>query len=59
MVTIRAFLENLLKELEETAMKAERRKADKLLVAQMDRLREKIGPIGVPVAELIREGRRR
>jgi len=42
-----------------TAMKAKRRKADKLLVAQMDRLRERIGPIGVPVAELIREGRRR
>jgi hypothetical protein len=59
MVTIRAFLENLLKKLEETAMKAKRRKADKLLVAQMDRLREKIGPIGVPAGELIREGRRR
>jgi hypothetical protein len=59
MVTTRAFLENLLKKLEETAMKAKRRKADKLLVAQMDRLRERIGPIGVPVAELIREGRRR
>lgn len=59
MVIIRAFLENLLKKLEEIAMKAKRRKADKLLVAKMDRLREKIGSIGVPVAELIREERRR
>lgn len=58
-VTIRTFLEDLLKKLEETPRKGERRKADKILVAQMDRLREKIGPIGVPVAELIREGRRR
>jgi hypothetical protein len=58
MVIIRAFLENLLKKLEETAMKAKKRKADKLLVAQMDRLRKKIGPIGVPVAELVRQGRR-
>lgn len=58
-VTIRAFLEDLLKRIEETPREGERRKADKLLVAQMDRLREKIGPIGVPVAELIREGRRR
>jgi hypothetical protein len=55
---IRAIVENLLKKLEETAMKAKRRKADKPLVAQMDRLRKKIGPIGVPVAELVREGRR-
>ena len=58
-VTIRTFLEDLLKKLERPAMKAESRKAGKLLVAQMDRLREKIGPIGVPGAELIREGRRR
>lgn len=58
-VTIRRFLEDLLKKLERTEMKGESRKASKLLVAQMDRLREKIGPIGVPVAELIREGRRR
>ena len=40
-------------------MKGDRREANTLLVAKMDRLREKIGPIGVPVAELIREGRRR
>lgn len=58
-VTIRAFLEDLLKKLEETAMKGERGKPNKLLVTRMDRLREKIGPIGVPIAELIREGRRR
>ncbi len=29
------------------------------LVERMDRLRKKIGAIGVPVAKLIREGRRR
>ncbi len=40
-------------------MKGKTRKASKLLVNRMDRLREKIGPIGVPAAELIREGRRR
>ena len=37
-------------------MKGDRREANKLLVAKMDRLREKIGPIGVPVTQLIREG---
>ncbi len=58
-VTIRAFLADLLKKLERTAMKGERRISNKLLVEQMDRLRKKIGPIGLPVAELIREGRRR
>jgi hypothetical protein len=58
-VTIRAFLEDLFKRLERTAMKGEKPKVNKLLAQQMDRLREKIGPIGVPVAELIREGRRR
>lgn len=58
-VTIRRFLEDLLKKLEGAVMKGEKRKADKLLIDRMDRLREKIGPIGVPVAELIREGRRR
>jgi len=52
-------LEDLLKKLEETTMRGERPKPNRLLVAQMDRLREKIGPIGVPIAELIREGRRR
>lgn len=59
MVSTRACLKNRLKSLEETALKARRQKADKLLVAKMDRLREKIGPIGVSVAELIREERRR
>jgi len=58
-VTIRRFLEDLLKKRERTEMKGESRKASKVLVEQMDQLREKIGPIGVPVAELIREGRRR
>ena len=58
-VTIRSFLEDILKKLEETTMRGERPKPNRPLVAQMDRLREKIGPIGVPVAELIREGRRR
>lgn len=58
-VTIKTFLEGLLKKLEGIAMKGERPKPNKLLVAQMDRLREKIGPIGLPVAKLIREGRRR
>jgi len=57
-VTIRAFLEDLIKRLKRTPMTAERREA-KALVDRMDRLRKKIGPIGVPVAELIREGRRR
>jgi hypothetical protein len=59
MATTRARLKKPLKKLDETAMKARGRKADKLLVAKMDRLREKIGSIGVPVAEVIREGRRR
>ncbi len=58
-VTIRAFLEGLLKKLERAPMTGERRGANKALVERMDRLREKIGPIGVPVALLIREGRRR
>ncbi len=58
-VTIRSFLEALLKKLEQAMMRGERPKPNRPLVAQMDRLREKIGPIGVPVAELIREGRRR
>jgi len=58
-VTIRAFLEGLLKALGKAAMAVESRKPDRALVARMDRLREKIGPIGVRVVELIREGRRR
>ena len=58
-VTIRAFLEDLLKKIERAPMTGERREANKALVERMDRLREKIGPLGVPVTELIREGRRR
>ena len=58
-VTIRAFLNDLLDTLEKTSATRERRKPDDALVARMDRLREKIGPIGVRVAGLVREGRRR
>lgn len=58
-VTIRTFLENLLKKLERAPMTVKRLEVNKALVERMDRLREKIGPIGVPVSELIREGRRR
>lgn len=58
-VTIRAFLEDLLKTLEKTLAAAESRKPDHNLVERMDRLRQKIGPIGVHVPGLIREGRRR
>lgn len=31
----------------------------KALLAQMDRLRQEIGPVGMPTAEFIDEGRRR
>lgn len=58
-VTIRVFLKDLLKTLERAPRAIKSRKPDHTLVARMDRLREKIGPIGVGVAELIREGRRR
>ena len=58
-VTIKAFLENLLEKLKRGSLRGESRRASKALVERMDRLREKIGPIGVPVADLIREGRRR
>lgn len=58
-VTIRAFLEDLLKTLEEASVAPQSRKPDNALVARMDRLREKIGPIRVGVAKLVREGRRR
>ena len=58
-VTIKTFLEDLLKTLEKAPVGVEGRKPDNALVARMDRLREKIGPIGVGVAELVREGRRR
>jgi len=37
----------------------ESQRANKALIERMDRLREKIGPIGVPVSKLIREGRRK
>ena len=58
-VTIRAFLQDLLKTLEKAPVIVESRKPDRTLVARMDRLREKIGPIGFAVAELVREGRRK
>lgn len=58
-VTIRAFLEDLLKKMGKAPMKVVGGEANKSLVKRMDRLREKIGPIGVPVAQLIREGRRK
>ncbi len=34
----------------------ESQRANKALIERMDRLREKIGPISVPVSKLIREG---
>ncbi len=58
-VTIRAFLADLLKTLKKGPMTVESRVVNKALVERMDRLRQKIGPIGIPVVELIREGRRR
>ncbi|MFQ5898371.1 MAG: hypothetical protein ACE5JN_09005 [Candidatus Methylomirabilia bacterium] len=58
-VTIRIFLEDLLKRFESAPMTVERREANKGLVDRMDRLRRKIGPIGVCVTKLIAEGRRR
>jgi hypothetical protein len=58
-VTIRAFLEELLTTLEKAPAIVEPRKPDRTLVGRMDRLREKIGPIGLRVADLVREGRRR
>jgi len=57
-VTIRAFLESLIKSMKGARGVVER-KPDKALAERMDRLREKIGPIGVRVVELVREGRRR
>jgi len=38
---------------------ARKREANKVLVKRMNRLREKIGPVGVSVAQLIREEGRR
>lgn len=58
-VTAMAFLNDLIKKLERAPMTGGGRKGIHALVERMDRLREKIGPIGLPVAELIREGRRR
>ena len=58
-VTIRAFLKDLLDSLEKSSAALARRKPDDALVERMNRLREKIGPIGVRVAGLVREGRRR
>lgn len=58
-VTIKAFLEDLMKKLKRAPMTVGNREARVALVKQMDRLRKEIGPIGVPVAELVREGRRR
>lgn len=58
-VTIKVFLEGLLKKLERASLRGESRRASRALVERMDRLRKEIGPIGVPVAELVREGRRR
>ena len=40
-------------------MAGENRKPNRALIERVDRLREKIGPIGVPVSKLIREGRRK
>ncbi len=54
-----AFLEYLVKKLKRSPMTGESRAANEALVERMDRLRKKIGAIGVPVAKLIREGGRR
>ena len=40
-------------------MAGENRKPIRALIERVDRLRERIGPIGVPVSKLIREGRRK
>ena len=58
-VTIRAFLGGLVNTLKKAPAIVEGRRPDRALVERMDRLREKIGPIGVRVVELIREGRGR
>lgn len=58
-VTIRTFLENLIQQLKRPPMAAKSQAGNMVLVKRMDRLREKIGPIGVPIVNLIREGRRR
>ena len=51
-----AIKERLLRDGEVTE-KADRNK--KVSLARMDRLRRDIGPIGMPAAELVEEGRRR
>jgi len=58
-IPMRAFLERFVKTLKKAPVVVERRRPDRALVERMDRLREKIGPIGVSVVELVREGRRR
>lgn len=58
-VTIRAFLEGLLRTLKKAPLTVVSREAGRALAERMDRLREKIGPVGIRVVELIREGRRR
>jgi hypothetical protein len=59
MVTIRTFLESLVQQLKRPTTAAKSRARNMVLVERMDRLREKIGSIGVPVIHLVREGRQR
>ena len=57
-----AIEERLVKDGERNAASAEAealRGRGSALTAKMDRLSRKIGPIGIPAAELVREGRRR
>ena len=58
-VTIRAFLDDLAATVEQHGVTPPARTRDDDLVARMDRLRKKIGPISGSVAELVHEGRRR
>jgi hypothetical protein len=58
-MTVREFLESLLNTSRKATAPLETRRPDRALVQRIDRLREKIGSIGVTVAELVREGRRR
>ena len=58
-VTIMAFLQDLMKKMKRAPTTVEDREPKIALVKRMDRLRKEIGPIGVRVAELVREGRRR
>ena len=59
LVTIRAFLADLVTSVERSGIAVAARSRDDDLVARMDRLRKKIGPIGGSVTELVHEGRRR